>query len=288
MKLCIADQVFALHIAPEIQYKTRYFSAILDRYGTLNYKQADFTITLTKQHHDFNDFPKIVQRKCLKYAERGPAIYLKLDTNGCIIDWSNKKMEILLTRNFRESYCDLVILYYIKIILSLLCIQKGGTAFHSSSIMVPGYGGCLFLGTSGAGKSTIAFSLKKNGYQVLNDEFNIIIPKNGEYVLYSTPFTGEFKLSLCTNDSVQLKQIFFTKKAMENKTEPITRQQYYCNALSHTYTLSTSDSSIQLLMQTIENITKTVTASVLHFKKGNTICNEFPLFLRENKYEHAY
>jgi len=77
---------------------------------------------------------------------------------------------------------------FLRILYSLILVQEGGFLLHAASVVKHGRG-YIFMGRSGAGKSTIAgYSTQ---YEVLSDEISLIKKVGDQYLLYSTPFWGE-------------------------------------------------------------------------------------------------
>ncbi len=77
---------------------------------------------------------------------------------------------------------------FLRILYSLLLVQEGGFLLHAASIIKDNKG-YIFMGRSGAGKSTVAYY--SSDYTVLSDEISLIRQVGQDYFLYSTPFWGE-------------------------------------------------------------------------------------------------
>ncbi|MGA1868374.1 MAG: hypothetical protein ACMUJM_07485 [bacterium] len=77
---------------------------------------------------------------------------------------------------------------FLRIMYSLILPQMEGFLVHAASV-VKDEMGYVFMGRSGAGKSTIA--LYSSYYTVLSDEISLIKKIGDQYILYSTPFWGE-------------------------------------------------------------------------------------------------
>ncbi len=98
------------------------------------------------------------------------------------------------------------------------CVKVGINAFllHSSAVSVNG-SGFLFVGASGMGKSTIA-ELSRN-YGVINDEMNILSPKDNKLYLHSSPFNAYFKQKSAETSPV--RAIFLLRHAKSCRLEQI-------------------------------------------------------------------
>jgi hypothetical protein len=105
------------------------------------------------------------------------------------------------------------------LIISLLSRGKG-ILIHSCGIGNNGEG-MLFVGNSGAGKSTIAsLGTKHKEVKVLNDDRIIIRKLNGRFCIYGTPWHGDVKAY--SPERTPLAKIFFLKHAKNNIIRKIT------------------------------------------------------------------
>lgn len=94
--------------------------------------------------------------------------------------------------------------------------RRHGIEFHSSGIDDNGHG-ILFLGVSGAGKSTISKLWDaEESVLVLSDDRIIVTERDGGYWMHGTPWHGD--AGLADPGGVPLKAIFFISHAPENKT----------------------------------------------------------------------
>lgn len=98
---------------------------------------------------------------------------------------------------------------------AVFCLAAPANAsimLHSASAAIDGYG-YLFLGVSGAGKSTMAGNFPREN--VFSDETTLCFLDQGMPWLAPTPFTQVVSGSVMA-ESASLKKIFFLKKGKEN------------------------------------------------------------------------
>lgn len=82
--------------------------------------------------------------------------------------------------------------------------------------------GLMFVGCSGAGKSTMANLWRRHsGITILSDDRLIIRQSEGQTWLYGTPWHGDARVS--SPERTHLKKIFFLKKASRNSITPLRR-----------------------------------------------------------------
>ena len=103
-----------------------------------------------------------------------------------------------------------------NLIARILAEREGG-CFHSAGIVLK-KNGLLFVGHSGAGKSTIANMLKEKG-TILCDDRVIARRYKNEFKIYGTWWDSD--VPAVSPDQASLKGIFFLKKSSDNRLEPV-------------------------------------------------------------------
>ena len=103
------------------------------------------------------------------------------------------------------------------IIIGRLC-HMGGVMMHSSCVLTEGKV-MLFSGMSGAGKTTMARLWREHGATILNDERNLLHPRDGLVRAGASPWHGEEnQVNPATGP---LAAIFFLKQAPLNQLRPM-------------------------------------------------------------------
>lgn len=123
---------------------------------------------------------------------------------------------IYISSQLKETYLyDPLNNYLDELLMINLLSQKRGLLVHACGIEYKGKG-FLFVGRSGAGKTTLArlFSNQKD-ITLLNDERVIIREIKGRFFIFGTPWYGELKTF--SKKGVQLKNIFFIKHGFRNR-----------------------------------------------------------------------
>jgi hypothetical protein len=93
-----------------------------------------------------------------------------------------------------------------------------GALLHASGLISEDLG-WLFVGMSGAGKSTMAKIWQAAGKKILGDDRIILRRRNGVLRIYGTPWPGE--LGIASPDSAPLRSIFFLEKSSRNVIRPV-------------------------------------------------------------------
>ncbi len=102
----------------------------------------------------------------------------------------------------------------IELLMVNYLAQGRGVIIHGCGIKHDDRG-LLFVGESGAGKTTMArIWSQESDIEVLSDDRTLVRKKDDHFVMYGTPWHGEGKFG--SQSSVKLDQIFFIKHAQEN------------------------------------------------------------------------
>jgi hypothetical protein len=99
------------------------------------------------------------------------------------------------------------------LMINFLASNKG-LILHSCGIKIGGEG-FLFVGISGAGKSTWASMWEKENHAtILSDDRIVVRKRDGIFWIYGTPWHGDVKLA--SPKGVPLKKVFFIRHDVEN------------------------------------------------------------------------
>jgi hypothetical protein len=109
-----------------------------------------------------------------------------------------------------------------QLVVSAYLSTGKGVALHSCGLAASPLNGLLFLGQSGAGKTTTArLWAQCSDVQVLCDERCIVRRLDGAFWVYGTPWHGDGGFAM--NQRAPLTHIFFLKQAKSNEVVPLRR-----------------------------------------------------------------
>ncbi len=113
---------------------------------------------------------------------------------------------------------------YLRIHTAFSALDRGGLLLHCAAIGVDG-GVYLFLGRSGAGKSTIARSALAAGLEVLSDDAALVLPGSSDdaYQAVHIPFFGELRQPTSPPPGeLRVRRLFWLRKGACLELTPLT------------------------------------------------------------------
>lgn len=117
-----------------------------------------------------------------------------------------------------------------QLILSSLMARRGELMVHACGVVDRGRG-YVFLGRSGAGKSTTALLWHKAGATVLSDDRVILRRQDGRWHIHGAPWYSRARL--CAALSAPLSGIFTLVHGRTNRLEPLQGAQAFLEILPH-------------------------------------------------------
>lgn len=143
-----------------------------------------------------------------------------------------------------------------KFLFANLLADRGCVACHACGVDDGGRG-LLFVGESGAGKSTMAgLWAGRPGVTVLSDERTIARWWESRFFLFGTPWYGS--AGIVSPARVPLSAIFFLRHGTENRVTPLDRSQVIKQLLVCTYLPFWSASRIDRSLQLFDDLSQAV------------------------------
>lgn len=273
MILNIAEITIAVNNVPKDIRCSTYIEKVLHSFS------ADGSINIS---HTMNLTPNVkaptetTRRQNADYFEDSNRIFIESDFFKISIDRNLKKSQLFLKETNNPPF---YLLKAIKLVLSFIVIQKGGIPMHSSAVVSNDHTkGFAFTGPSNSGKTTIALLLSIAENEILNDEFNILLPAESGIIIYSTPFTTEDKLVFCNNYNIPLRGIFLLKKSSKNFISKQHPSKNYFKLIESAYSYPATEKLGNMLLQNIESISKHIEPVLLYFRNDSSIIEDFDSF----------
>ena len=119
------------------------------------------------------------------------------------------------------NFCDPFYGPTMELLMVNYLAQGRGIIIHGCGIK-QGERGVIFVGESGAGKTTLAKIWDRaSDVEVLSDDRTLVRKQGDHFVMYGTPWHGEGKFD--SPGRVKLDQIFFIKHSKENSISKINK-----------------------------------------------------------------
>ena len=163
-------------------------------------------------------------------AEKDNNFIIRTTSATAVIDTQLKNGTIFSNIDNPAEHEEFSLTYPLAEILMIkLLSQQRGILVHACGIAYHGKG-FLFLGSSGAGKSTIAnLWSRKDDTDILSDDRIIIRNKDDSFFIYGTPWHGQACYG-CP-EKASLGKIFFLRQACRNYTKKLSVLDATCRLM---------------------------------------------------------
>jgi hypothetical protein len=147
--------------------------------------QADFTEEdIEKYIHPVSGYAPVVETAGSTVAVEGIGFRGAFELGG-------EKRAFLATRSAERLDTTFVFENFLRVISAYAAVRMGGLLLHSAGVVVNEQA-YLFLGRSGAGKTTMARKALTAGAEILSDDGNLLLPEeDGGFSAGPVPFAGE-------------------------------------------------------------------------------------------------
>jgi hypothetical protein len=160
----------------------------------------------------------------------------------------------------------------LRILLTWMLLPRTGFLLHAATV-VRRDRAYLFMGKSGAGKSTVA-SLAPEG-SVLTDELSLVRREDGIWRAYGTPFWGEFRAG-DSNTSAPIAGIFRLVQAEENRVTPLRPVEFLRAMIANVLFFSRRPADSQRLLEIVGQAAQELRGYALEFRKDRTLWEVLP------------
>ncbi len=141
--------------------------------------------------------------------------------------------------------------------------ERHGVMLHACGV-ADGERGMLFVGPSGAGKTTMAHLWSSSGQAaVLSDEYCIVRAIKGQLWLYGTPWVG--RGGFCSFGRVSLEEVFFIEHGKETKRVSVTEIEAVSRLMSQAFLPMWDKTKVRLVLDTCIDLVQSVSCCRLPF-----------------------
>lgn len=152
----------------------------------------------------------------------------------------------------------------LRILLTVVLLPRRGFLLHAASVVRDGRA-YIFVGRSGAGKSTVA-SLSTPG-SVLTDEISLVRFSDGCWHAFGTPFWGEFRAA-GMNRHFPIAGIYFLEQASEDRLEPLSTKEILRALLPCVLFFAAEKRANEVLLVMLLGLVKQIPCHRLHFRRS--------------------
>ena len=141
--------------------------------------------------------------------------------------------------------------------------RHDGTLIHASTAIVDG-DAYVFVGHSGAGKSTIASIAEAEGARIPTDDRTILTVHDGSPMAWGTPWHGS--LIRKSPEGAPLRGLYLLQQAKEDRCEPLTRGRAVKELFVRLIQPRLHPTEVQLTLEVLERIVERVPVAILYFR----------------------
>jgi hypothetical protein len=172
---------------------------------------------------------------------------------------------LLLKRYFDPELPVYPLEYPLDELLMIHRLSTGqGVEVHGCGVLTRGGLGRLFVGHSGAGKSTTSrLWLNRPGVRVLSDDRIILRESGGHIIMHGTPWHGD--AGLAAQASGRLDRIFLLEHASANEIIPLAPSRAVAELFTRTFVPHHSPAGLAHVLQFTEQIARNVPVSLFRF-----------------------
>ncbi len=166
-----------------------------------------------------------------------------------------------------------VIYDFLQILLINYLAQRDGAFAHGIGLKDTSGKGLLFVGKSGAGKSTTARLWHQHSRATILNDDRIIIRKRGQrFYIHGTPWHGDFSDYLAsTIDPAPLERLFFIYHARQHISAPMATAQAFCELYSCLFPTFWDRRGLERTAALCQELIGSVPVARLGFRKDRSV-----------------
>ena len=177
-----------------------------------------------------------------------------------------KTGHLLLSRQyFEEGIATYPLEYPLDEVLMIHRLARGeGVEVHAVGIVDETGRGNLFLGHSGAGKSTSArLWQSRAGVHILSDDRIILRVRDGKICMFGTPWHGD--AGIASPDSAPLDEIYFLEHAQSNEIVSLRAGLAAAELFTRCFVPHHCAEGLQFALSFVERVTREIPCNVFRF-----------------------
>jgi hypothetical protein len=187
------------------------------------------------------------------------------------LDSEFRSGRVLLSRRYFDTERPVYPLEYpLDELLMIHRLSRGeGVEMHAVGISDENGRGHLFLGHSGAGKSTTArLWIDRPGVRILSDDRIILRARDGQIWMYGTPWHGD--AGIASPDCAPLSGIYLLAHGKSNERHQLPPGNAAAELFTRTFVTHHSAEGIQFTLDFLDRVAREVPCSVFQFVPDET------------------
>ncbi len=181
------------------------------------------------------------------------------------IDWHDRLEGALWATTEAPGGFHGAIENFLRVVLAHAVLFEGGVLLHSAAV-VEAAAARLFVGHSGAGKSTVAGLAVASGRKVMSDDLNVVLPGRGGFSLAGSPFRGD--IGDRQESSFPLMGIFRLEKGDRDEVRFIGEAEAVASLVACSPFVNHSPYLEESLWSNLGALAHSVPTKVLTFRRG--------------------
>jgi hypothetical protein len=186
------------------------------------------------------------------------------------IDWEERLAGSLWATSEEPECFHGVMENFLRVLLAHAVLLDGGVLLHSAAV-VEASGARVFVGHSGAGKSTIASLALASGRKVLSDDLNVVLPGSEGFLLAGSPFHGD--VGDRRDGSYPLRGLFRLAKGRLDAVRPMGAGEAVASLVAASPFVNHSPHLAEVLWSNVSSLARSVPTGVLTFRREGTFWN---------------
>ncbi|HEX8619655.1 MAG TPA: hypothetical protein VF911_18890 [Thermoanaerobaculia bacterium] len=152
-----------------------------------------------------------------------------------------------------------------EVVIANLLGRGRGVELHSCGVIDRNGRGQLFVGVSGAGKTTTARLWADDAAGIVSDDRVVVREEDGAMWMYGTPWHGEAELSLATR--VPLAGVYLLVQAEKNALRPLSHAAAVAGLFRCTFPLFYDAAALDFSLSFLARLAELVPVRELHFTR---------------------
>lgn len=171
------------------------------------------------------------------------------------------------------NVADIIYDFLQVLLINYFAQRNEGIFTHAIGVKDLDRKGLLFAGKSGAGKSTTARLWHKHSKAiVLNDDRIIVRKFNGKFLIYGSPWHGEFSDYLDSRiESAPLKKLFFIHHSSKNIARQVSEKKAFSLLYPALFPTFWDKECLENIVSFCQDLVKDVPCYSLGFVNGNKV-----------------